>query len=56
MVVTSDGEYNVRSAYLMLALAENSSMPSSSSSSNLSQAFWKAIWKIRVPNKIRHYV
>ena len=39
----------------MLASADNSSMPSSSSS-NPSQAFWKSIWKIRVPNKIRHFV
>lgn len=54
-LLTSDGEFNVRSAYLMLALAENSFMPSSSSS-NPSQAFWKVIWKIQVPNKIRHFV
>ena len=53
--LTSDGEYRVHSAYRMLASVENSSM-SSSSSSNPTQAFWKAIWKIRVPNKIRHFV
>ena len=53
--LTSDGEYCVHNAYRMLASAENSSM-SSSSSSNPSQAFWKAIWKIRVPNKISHFV
>lgn len=45
-LLTSDGEYSVRSAYRMLVAAECSSMLSSSSS-NPSQAFWKAIWKIR---------
>ena len=55
MPLTLDGEYNVRSAYRMLAVAECSFMPSSSSL-NPSQVFWKAIWKINVPNKVQHFV
>ena len=55
MPLTSDGEYSVRSAYCMLVVAECSSVLSSSSS-NPSQDFWNAIWKIRVPNKIQHFV
>ncbi|KAK9993996.1 hypothetical protein SO802_023699 [Lithocarpus litseifolius] len=53
--LTSDGEYSVCSAYRMLVAVECSSMLSSSSL-NPSQAFWKAICKIMVPNKIRHFV
>ena len=53
--LTSDGEYSVCNAYRMLVLVECSFMPSSSSS-NPSKALWKAIWKIRVPNKIRQFV
>nr|XP_023915837.1 uncharacterized protein LOC112027396 [Quercus suber] len=53
--LTSDGEYSVHSAYRMLVAVECSSMLSSSSS-NPSKAFWKAIWKIRVHNKILHFI
>ena len=54
-LLTSDGEYNVRSAYCMLASMKNSPMPSYSSS-NPSQAFWKAIWKIWVSKENRHFI
>ena len=52
---TFDGEYSVRSAYRMLVDAENLSMPSSSSPANAGLV-WKKIWKVRVPNKIRHFI
>ena len=52
--LTSNVEYNVRSAYHMLATMECSSILNSFSS-NPSQEFWKAIWKIKVLNKIWHF-
>lgn len=39
----------------MLVEAENLTLPSSSSSAQ-SQDVWKKIWKLRVPNKIRHFL
>ena len=50
-----DGEYSVQSAYQMLVEAENITLPSSSSSDS-TQDVWKKIWKLRVPNKIRHFL
>ena len=53
--LTNDGEYSVRSAYRMLVSAEALLMPSSSSLDN-NGLVWKKIWKIRIPNKIRHLI
>ena len=53
--LTSDGAYSVRSAYRMLVSAEASLMPSSSTSDE-NGLVWKKIWKIRTPNKIRHFI
>ena len=39
----------------MLVEAKNLTLPSSSSSAQL-QDVWKKIWKLRVPNKIRHFL
>ena len=47
--------YSVRSAYRMLMEAENSSLPSSSSSMT-SNSIWKKIWKLKVPNKVCHFL
>ena len=52
---TSDKNYSIRSAYHMLA-KEASSQDSDSSSMGGSQKVWKGIWKIRTPNKIRHFI
>ena len=49
------GSISVRSAYRMLVSAESLLMPSSSSSSS-NGLVWKKIWKLRVPNKIRHFI
>ena len=49
--LTSDGEYSVR----MLIEAENLTLPSFSSSAQ-SQDVWKKIWKLRLPNKICHFL
>ena len=53
--LTNDGEYSVRSAYRMLVSAEALLMPSSTSLDN-NGLVWKKIWKIRIPNKIRHLI
>lgn len=39
----------------MLVDTENLSMPSSSSPANAGLV-WKKIWKVGVPNKIRHFI
>ena len=53
--LSPDGHYSVRSAYHMLSEDESRQEPGSSSSEN-SQQVWKSIWKIRTPNKIRHFI
>nr|POE70307.1 hypothetical protein CFP56_49651 [Quercus suber] len=53
--LTSDGSFSVRSANRFLALADFSSQPSSSSGIE-QQNFWKNIWKIRAPNRIKHFI
>ena len=49
-LITDDG-YSVRSAYHMLTAAEDCLVPSSSS-----LAHDHAIWKMKVPNKIWHFI
>jgi len=53
--LTSDGEYGVQSTYRMLVEVEKLALQSSSSSVQ-SQDVWKKIWKLQVPNKIRHFL
>ena len=53
--LTPDGNYSVRSAYCMLATEGISQNPSSSSPSDAKRV-WKGIWKIKTPNKIRHFI
>uniref|UniRef100_A0A7N2M3W7 Reverse transcriptase zinc-binding domain-containing protein n=1 Tax=Quercus lobata TaxID=97700 RepID=A0A7N2M3W7_QUELO len=48
---TLDGEYSVRSAYHILVVEEGQGMPNSSSSGDS-----KEFWKIRAPNRIRHFL
>ena len=51
----SNGEYSVKSSYKQLCEEENSS-DASASDGSLQKAFWKRIWKIRVPNKIKTFL
>ena len=51
---TSHGEYSVRSAYHMLV--SDSVMAEQASTSSGEQKVWKGIWRIRAPNKIRHFI
>ena len=53
--LTLDENYSVQSAYRML-VEEASSQDLGSSSMEGSQKVWKGIWKIRTPNKIRHFI
>lgn len=52
---TSDGVYLVRSAYQILA---NDSLLSQAGSSNPddSKPLWNGIWKLKVPNKVKHFM
>ena len=53
---SSNGFFNVKSAYkVALELATISPSGSSSDDSNL-RRFWKRIWKFQVPHKVHHFV
>lgn len=49
--LTSDSGYSVCSAYHMLVATEDNLAPSSSSLVHI-----HAVWKMKVPNKIRHFI
>jgi len=53
--LTADGNYSVRSVYRLLASTKASIAPSSSTPIE-QWCLWKSIWKIRTPNKIRHFL
>ena len=50
-----DGEYSVKAGYQTFCREANSSAASSSDSSHRS-AFWKRLWKLHVPNKIKFFL
>ena len=54
-LLSSSGCYSVRNAYCMLMEAENFALSSSSSPMAIN-AIWKKIWKLKVPNKVRHFL
>ena len=51
----SNEEYSVKSSYKQLCEEENSS-DASASDGSLQKAFWKRIWKIWLPNKIKTFL
>ena len=53
--LTNDGDYSVRSAYRLLVSAESTLQPNSSVSGS-NGLVWKKIWKMKVPNKTRHFI
>ena len=53
--LTPDGNYSVHSAYRMLAMDKFSGEPASLNSNSTNQV-WKAVRKIRAPNKVRHFI
>ena len=52
---TPSGEYSTSSAYKLLAASASTSHASSSNQAT-QRSFWKGIWKMQVPNKIKHFV
>ena len=51
---TRDGNYLVKSGYQLLGEFENREVASGSSNNDL-RSFWKGIWKLRIPNKIKNF-
>ena len=49
---TRDGDYSVKTSYQLVVESENRGEASGSNSDNL-RSFWKGIWKMRIPNKIK---
>ena len=49
---TRDGNYSVKTDYQLLVESENRGVASGSNNDNL-RSFWKGIWKMRIPNKIK---
>ena len=53
--MSSNGEYRVRSAYRLL-VGLHLQGQASSLNVEASKSLWNNIWKLRVPNKVRHFV
>ena len=51
---TPSGKFTTKSAYKLLACNASANNPSNS---NLSpqKSFWRGLWKLRVPNKVKHF-
>ena len=52
--LSSDGNYSVKSAYRLLATKVTNGLPSLSSGD--CSLLWKHIWKIHVPQRIKHFI
>ena len=52
---TADGVYSVWSAYCLLAATHHQDQPSSSNV-EAGKGLWNGIWKLKVPNKVRHFL
>ena len=52
---TSDGEYSVRSAYRLLVTTQQQNRPGVSNT-EVGRDLWSSIWKMEVPNKVRHFL
>ena len=50
---TRDGNYSIKTGYQLLVESDNRGEASGSNSDNL-RSFWKGIWKMRIPNKIKN--
>lgn len=55
-VASPNGFFNVKSAYKVALELETTSYSGSSSDDSNLRRFWKLIWKIQVPHKVRHFV
>nr|POE62457.1 putative ribonuclease h protein [Quercus suber] len=53
--LTPSGKFSTSSAYKFLAATASASQAGSSNSDQL-HLFWRRIWRLRVPNKIIHFI
>lgn len=51
---TQTGNFSTHSAYKLLA-GGTSANNTSNSNLNSQKSFWRGIWKLRIPNKVRHF-
>ena len=51
---TRDGDYSVKTGYQLLLESKNRGEALGSNSDNL-RSFWKGIWKMQIPNKIKNF-
>ena len=49
-----DGNYSIKTGYQLLGELENREEALGSNSNNL-RSFWKGIWKMQIPNKIKNF-
>ena len=52
---TFDGEYSVQSAYRLLVTTQQQDQPGVSNT-EVGKDLWNSIWKMEVPNKVRHFL
>ena len=52
---TTDAEYSVQSAYRLLVATQQQDQPSASDT-EARKDLWNGIWKLKVPNKVRHFL
>ena len=51
----ADGVYSVRNAYRLLAATQHQNQPSSSDV-EAGKGLWNGIWKLKVLNKVKHFL
>ena len=52
---TSDGVYSVQNTYRLFAATQHQDQPSSLDL-EVGKGLWNGIWKLKVPNKVRHFL
>ena len=52
---TSKGEFTVKGAYKVVMASTNADQSGEESNNQNRKLFWKSIWKLNVPNKIKYF-
>lgn len=52
---TPSGNFSTSSAYKLLPASASTNL-AGSSNQDTQRSFWKGIWRMRVPNKIKHFI
>lgn len=52
--ITPNGNFSTKSAFKMIVAMDNNG-EAGSSSPDSQQKFWKSLWSLRVPNKVKHF-